>query len=75
MLGLLLCVTVLAGLVSGQQVGQRIGPATDDKRGMQGQQGFPPGAALGDAYYAKLTVCVGVCVSTTGRVSMLATGD
>lgn len=61
----LLFVAFLA-LVLGQQVGQRIGPATDDPRGMQGQQGFPPGAAIGDAYYGKLTVLGGArCVART----------
>lgn len=52
----LLLVVVLARLVSTQHIGQRVGPATSDARGMQGQQGFPPGAAIGDAWYGKLTV-------------------
>lgn len=56
MSGLVLLLVASVEFVAGQQVGQRIGPATDDPRGMAGQQGFPPGAAVGDAYYAKLTV-------------------
>lgn len=42
--------------VHSQQVGQLVGPAADDPRVLQGEQGFMPGGAIGNAYYGLLTV-------------------
>ncbi len=52
-----------------QQVGQLIGPAVDDPRAMLGQENFPPGGALGNAYYGLLTVCTTVDTYNLRHVS------